>query len=255
MNENDESLRNTESDLKIEKGNFTWSGLKQDDDDEKDSKDKSKSTFVSLPLDDSTTGDSSQDEENKQPSVTLSECILLKSLNLEIIKGEFVCIIGEVGSGKSSLINSILGEMVHLDEKTIDELGSSLMNDETRDLICQRNMLHRDIIKLGGSISFVQQTPWIQNQTIRDNILFGLPMNEEEYNKTIDICQLESDLEILRGGDLTEIGEKGINLSGGQKARISLARAVYANRDIILMDDPISALDSNVKHKIFEEVF
>jgi len=91
--------------------------------------------------------------------------------------------------------------------------------------------------------------------TIRDNIQFGLPLDEDKYNRTIDICQLESDLEILKGGDLTEIGEKGINLSGGQKARISLARAVYANNDIILMDDPISALDSHVKHKVFDHVF
>ena len=91
--------------------------------------------------------------------------------------------------------------------------------------------------------------------TIRDNIQFGLPLDEDKYNRTIDICQLESDLEILEGGDLTEIGEKGINLSGGQKARISLARAVYANNDIILMDDPISALDSHVKYKIFDHVF
>ena len=76
-----------------------------------------------------------------------------------------------------------------------------------------------------------------------------------KYNQTIDSCQLGSDLQILQGGDLTEIGEKGINLSGGQKARVSLARAVYAERDIVLMDDPISALDANVKKKIYKEVF
>jgi ATP-binding cassette, subfamily C (CFTR/MRP), member 1 len=80
-------------------------------------------------------------------------------------------------------------------------------------------------------------------------------MDEARYNRTIEICQLASDLEMLPGGDLTEIGEKGINLSGGQKARVSLARAVYADRDIILMDDPVSALDSNVKKKVFEQVF
>lgn len=110
-------------------------------------------------------------------------------------------------------------------------------------------------MKLGGSMSYVQQMPWIQNKTIRNNILFGLPMDEEKYNKTIHLCELENDLEILPGGDLTEIGEKGINLSGGQKARVSLARAVYADSDIILMDDPISALDSNVKKSIFNNLF
>lgn len=83
--------------------------------------------------------------------------------------------------------------------------------------------------------------------TIKDNILFGLPFNESKYRETLSICELERDLQILPAGDLTEIGEKGINLSGGQKARVSLARAVYADKDIILMDDPISALDANVK--------
>ena len=83
--------------------------------------------------------------------------------------------------------------------------------------------------------------------TIRDNILFGQPMDEEKYVRTIELCELERDLEILPSGDLSEIGEKGINLSGGQKARISLARAVYHDADIILMDDVISALDAHVK--------
>lgn len=85
--------------------------------------------------------------------------------------------------------------------------------------------------------------------------MFGLPFDEDAYAETIEICELERDLEILPAGDLTEIGEKGINLSGGQKARVSLARAVYADNQIILMDDPISALDANVKKKIFLNVF
>mmetsp|Transcript_29533 Transcript_29533/g.39949 ORF Transcript_29533/g.39949 Transcript_29533/m.39949 type:complete len:146 (+) Transcript_29533:1428-1865(+) len=80
-------------------------------------------------------------------------------------------------------------------------------------------------------------------------------MDEDHYNETINICQLAKDLDLMEDGDLTEIGEKGINLSGGQKARLGLARAVYANKDIILMDDPVSALDAQVKKKIFKEVF
>ena len=101
----------------------------------------------------------------------------------------------------------------------------------------------------------MEQNPWIQNKTIRDNILFDKPLDKTKYIRTIEACQLERDLEILPAGDATEIGEKGINLSGGQKARVSLARAVYQEADIILMDDPISALDANVKKKIFKEVF
>lgn len=104
-------------------------------------------------------------------------------------------------------------------------------------------------------MSYVEQNAWIQNATIRDNILFNKPMDRQKYINTIIACQLESDLAILPAGDMTEIGEKGINLSGGQKARVSLARAVYSDNDIVLMDDPISALDANVRKAIFKEVF
>lgn len=85
--------------------------------------------------------------------------------------------------------------------------------------------------------------------------MFGLPYDEQKYQECIQICELTRDLEILPAGDNTEIGEKGINLSGGQKARISLARAVYSDNDIMLMDDPISALDANVRKKVFKNVF
>lgn len=174
---------------------------------------------------------------------------------MQIKKGEFICIIGEVGCGKSSLINAILGDMIYINDETLKETSLYSLDHPTRDLLCQKCNEEKGIVKLGGSVSLVQQNPWILNRTIRDNITFGLPLDEDRYNDTIEICQLESDLDIFKGGDLTEIGEKGINLSGGQKARISLARAVYADNDIILMDDPISALDSHVKQKIFEEVF
>ena len=91
--------------------------------------------------------------------------------------------------------------------------------------------------------------------TIRDNILFGLSLDEDRYVRTILSCCLERDFEIFPAGDMTEIGERGVNLSGGQKARVSLARAVYADKDIILMDDPISALDANVRKTIFKRGF
>lgn len=110
-------------------------------------------------------------------------------------------------------------------------------------------------VKICGSVSYVEQSSWIPNARIRDIILFGQPYEEEWYNKTIKACQLTTDLANLSGGDMTEIGERGINLSGGQKARVCLARAVYANRDIILMDDPISALDAHVRKEVFNEVF
>ena len=110
-------------------------------------------------------------------------------------------------------------------------------------------------IIINGSLSYVEQNAWIQNKSIRENILFNKPMDKLKYLRTIRACQLERDLEMLAAGDATEIGEKGINLSGGQKARVSLARAVYSDSDILLMDDPIAALDANVKKKIFKHVF
>jgi len=91
--------------------------------------------------------------------------------------------------------------------------------------------------------------------TIKENILFGYEFVKEKYERVIKICELKRDLEILPSGDETLIGEKGINLSGGQKARISLARAAYSDADIYLMDDPLSALDSHAKKNIFQNLF
>ena len=98
------------------------------------------------------------------------------------------------------------------------------------------------------------QTAWIQNATLRDNILFGSPFNQQRYDEVIEACALTQDLQILVAGDQTEIGEKGINLSGGQKQRVALARAVYADSDIYLFDDPLSAVDSHVGKHIFKKV-
>uniref|UniRef100_A0A3Q4IC03 ABC-type glutathione-S-conjugate transporter n=1 Tax=Neolamprologus brichardi TaxID=32507 RepID=A0A3Q4IC03_NEOBR len=105
-----------------------------------------------------------------------------------------------------------------------------------------------------GSLAFVPQQAWIQNATLKDNILFGSPHEEEIFKKVIQACALALDLELLPGGDLTEIGEKGSNLSGGQKQRVSLARAVYSQADIYLLDDPLSAVDSHVGKHLFENV-
>lgn len=143
-----------------------------------------------------------------------------------IRKNSLTAIVGTVGSGKSSLISAFLGEM--------DKLHGT--------------------VNTYGSIAYVSQQAWIQNTSLRDNILYGQSYSSEMYKNVVKACALEPDIEILPGGDLTEIGEKGINLSGGQKQRISLARAVYANADIYLLDDPLSAVDSHVGKHIFEKV-
>ena len=149
----------------------------------------------------------------------------LKNINFTVKEGEFVAIIGDVGSGKSSLIQALLNNMI-------------IINKESTNVV------------INGSISYVPQEAWIQNDTLRNNILFYLPYDSQRYFKIIDLCELNQDINSLIGGDLTEIGEKGINLSGGQRARINIARALYNNKDIYIFDDPLSALDANVGKNI-----
>ena len=109
-------------------------------------------------------------------------------------------------------------------------------------------------MEISGSLAYVPQQAWIQNAKLRDNILFGTKFEEERYGEAVASCALAADLAMLPAGDETEIGEKGINLSGGQKQRVSLARAVYADKDIYLLDDPLSAVDSHVGRHIFDQV-
>lgn len=110
-------------------------------------------------------------------------------------------------------------------------------------------------IAVGGSISYVSQEAWIQSTTLMNNILFGLPMDETRYYDILNVCQLNKDLDIFPAKDLTEIGERGINLSGGQKAKVSLARAIYSDHDILLLDDPLSAVDAHVASELFYSCF
>ncbi|XP_066253825.1 multidrug resistance-associated protein 1-like isoform X2 [Euwallacea similis] len=151
---------------------------------------------------------------------------VLKNINFRVQNDSIVAIVGPVGCGKSTLINALLGEM----EKISGRVNSL------------------------GTVAYVPQQAWIQNATVRENIIFGKPFDKIRYNKVVDACALRPDLNMLADGDRTEIGEKGINLSGGQKQRISLARAVYEDADIYLLDDPLSAVDSHVGKHLFSEV-
>ncbi|GAU91811.1 hypothetical protein RvY_03999-2 [Ramazzottius varieornatus] len=109
-------------------------------------------------------------------------------------------------------------------------------------------------VSIKGTVAYVTQSAWIQNMTLRDNILFGKAYDEERYLNVLEACALKRDLEILPDGDQTEIGEKGVNLSGGQKTRVTLARAVYADADVIVLDDPLAAVDAHVGRHIFRHV-
>ncbi|KAG8052292.1 hypothetical protein GUJ93_ZPchr0001g30160, partial [Zizania palustris] len=150
---------------------------------------------------------------------------VLRGIDLDIRAGALAAVVGMVGSGKSSLLGCILGEM----RKNSGE------------------------VTVYGSTAYVPQTAWIQNGTIQENIMFGRPMHRERYREAIRVCCLEKDLEMMEFGDQTEIGERGINLSGGQKQRIQLARAVYQDCDVYLLDDVFSAVDAHTGSEIFRE--
>ena len=108
-------------------------------------------------------------------------------------------------------------------------------------------------MKTRGRIAYVEQEPFIMSASVKDNITFGLPFDESKFINTIEVCWLEPDIQSFEYGIETQIGERGINISGGQKARVSLARAVYSDADIYLLDDPLSALDHKVGKEIFEK--
>ncbi|KAJ3348660.1 hypothetical protein HDU83_001130 [Entophlyctis luteolus] len=164
------------------------------------------------------------DSSNATDSVaTKSDISSLKDINLKIKRGELVAIVGAVGSGKSSLLNALIGEM-----KTVS--GS---------------------ISFSGTLGYAAQSAWIQNATLKDNVLFGKDFDKQRYLHALVDSALLPDLKVLQDADLTSIGERGINLSGGQKQRVNMARVLYGNSDIVLIDDPLSAVDAHVGKHLF----
>ncbi|CAN3362979.1 oligomycin resistance ATP-dependent permease Yor1p [Diutina catenulata] len=153
----------------------------------------------------------------------------LLDLNLTINRGEFIMVCGSIGSGKSSLLHAIAGSM------NVENPSTAVVDVNAESIFCSE--------------------PWIQNATIRDNILFGREYDDDLYKEVIFACALEEDILNLPGGDKTEIGERGVTLSGGQKARVSLARACYSNAPILLFDDVLSAVDSRVAKHIISYLF
>lgn len=149
----------------------------------------------------------------------------LSNVNLLVQPATKVALIGKVGAGKSSLMQAILGELPV-------ESGK---------------------IEVNGKISYAGQEPWLFSATVRQNITFGLPMDKIRYRAVVKVCSLSRDFELWPDKDKTIVGERGMSLSGGQKARINLARAVYRKADIYLLDDPLSAVDSNVARHLFED--
>ncbi|XP_047982065.1 ABC transporter C family member 3-like [Salvia hispanica] len=149
----------------------------------------------------------------------------LRDISFRVSRGMRVAVCGMVGSGKSSLLSSILGE--------IPKISGA--------------------VSLSGTKAYVAQSAWIQSGKIEENILFGKEMDRQRYNRVLEACSLNKDLEILPFGDQTVIGERGINMSGGQKQRIQIARALYQDADIYIFDDPFSAVDAHTGTHLFNE--
>ncbi|SGY78695.1 BQ5605_C008g04915 [Microbotryum silenes-dioicae] len=158
-------------------------------------------------------------------SAEAEELMQLCNINLRIPKGQLCAIVGPIGAGKSSLLQALVGEMK-----------------------CTRGS-----VTFNGSLAYAPQVAWMQSVSLRDNVLFGQPYDQARYERAITNACLDADIEMLPFGDATEIGEKGVTLSGGQKQRVNIARALYFDADIVLLDDPLSAVDAHVGKALFDD--
>lgn len=179
------------------------------------------------------------DEEEAQERFTLLD------LNLKFPQKAFSVISGRTGSGKSLLLHSILGECDIL-QGTVKVPTPPAIKDRFDHRATSADWI------IDSAIAYVAQVPWIENATIKDNVLFGLPYHETRYQKVLFACALQKDLEMMPDGDLTDIGANGVNLSGGQRWRVSFARALYSRAGILVMDDIFSALDAHTGRHIYE---
>ena len=215
--------------ISMEHADFTWERTITQDPDKKvslpsdkkqlkDVRDAEKSAARKPKVSDPKSGDDSSS------TLTQVEPFRLHDLDFSVGRNELIAVIGGVGSGKSSLLAALAGDMRRTN-------GG---------------------VTMGATRAFCPQYAWIQNTSVKENILFGKPYQRKWYDAVIDACALRPDLEMLPNGDMTEIGERGITVSGGQKQRLNIARAIYFNSDIVLMDDPLSAVDAHVGRHIFD---
>lgn len=227
--------------ITVRNGTFTWIDPdgkpirpiqdikpKKEKKDKKSKKDDEKSKTLDIGTSSHSNTSMKSDGSLKGPTITLHD------LDFHIPAGSIVAVVGQVGSGKSSFLSALLGEMEPIHDSKV-------------------YMPQPDHVE-PGFVSYCAQTPWVVNDTLRGNVLFGREYIEERYNHVIEVCALLDDLAVLPAGDMTEIGERGINLSGGQKARVSLARALYSSdTKIVCLDDVLSAVDAHVGEHIFSK--
>ncbi|KAJ7761604.1 hypothetical protein DFH07DRAFT_903306 [Mycena maculata] len=163
----------------------------------------------------------------------------LKDVSVVFPEGALTVVTGPTASGKTALLIAVLGEMTSMP-------GGRIIMSKNASNIDEHGNMH--------AISYAAQTPWLRHESIKDNILFGHPFDEQRYRDVLECCALNPDLDILEDGDATEVGEQGISLSGGQKARVALARACYARTKWVLLDDPLSAVDSHTARFLYDRL-
>ncbi|KAL0575903.1 hypothetical protein V5O48_006076 [Marasmius crinis-equi] len=209
--------------IEVKAASFSWDAPPPEPENKKAAK-KAAALAKKLAASRPATADGHADPEKEKAADF--EPFQVKNVTMAIPRGQLVAVVGRVGSGKSSLLQGLIGEMRRTE----------------------------GTVRFGGSVGYCPQSAWIQNATIRENVTFGRPFEEERYWKAIRDSCLESDLEMLPFGDMTEVGEKGISLSGGQKQRLNICRAIYCNTEIQIFDDPLSALDAHVGKAVFRNV-
>lgn len=219
--------------LSIENGFFKWNEVPEKP--EESSKGKGKNLTPTGSTDETAT----VVDSDSIRSPTEDHRFELKDITIQFPEGELSVITGPTASGKTALLMALLGEMTTISGKLTISKNTSRIDEN--------GLMH--------SISYAAQTPWLRHQSIKDNILFGQPCDEERYNDVVECCALRPDLNMLEDGDDTEIGSRGVSLSGGQKARVALARAVYARTKYVLLDDPLSAVDSHTARFLYERLF
>lgn len=205
--------------LVVEDATFEWLSAEPDEADVKSAK---KGMFTKARTSKKVEMSEKQDFDSATPQAR--EPFRVVNLNMRVKRGDLVAIVGTVGCGKSSILSGIIGEMRTL----------------------------KGSVRFGGKVAYCSQSAFIQNATLRDNVLFGQPWDEDRYWKVLEDACLIADCLQLPDGDLTEIGERGINISGGQKQRVNVARALYYDADIVIFDDPLSALDAHIGQAMFD---
>ncbi|KAH9035079.1 hypothetical protein EDB84DRAFT_1561273 [Lactarius hengduanensis] len=225
--------------LGIENGSFKWNEVEEKED-KNGQNEADKNAKNAAP----STDDAAQDADGtERDSIVASDAsehrFELRDINIIFPERQLTVVTGPTASGKTALLMALLGEMTTLSGTIILSKRSSLVDD----------------FGLTHTVAYAAQSPWLRHQTIKDNILFGYPYDEARYNAVVEACALKPDLEVLEDGDATEIGARGVSLSGGQKARVALARAVYAPAKYVLLDDPLSAVDSHTARFLLEKLF